>query len=62
MARIAHKLQAFGFESETCAACERQFERGEIMTAVVAEAGTPLGWFCAACLDEWRADSKRGSD
>lgn len=62
MAHIVMELTAIGiYESETCSFCDRPFLRGELISAVEAEDGAKLGWFCKQCLDEWHADSNGNS-
>lgn len=56
MAYPAMTMPALGADGEVCAHCTSAFARGDIMTAVEANDGTPLGWYCAACLAAWRHD------
>jgi len=54
MAHIVMEMTAIGlFRSETCSGCDRAFGRGELMSAVEAEDGGRLGWFCRKCLASW---------
>ncbi len=48
MAKVEITMQALGTETSSC--CEKPFERGETMYAVVSDSGEPLGWWCAVCL------------
>lgn len=36
-----------------CEGCSRPFQKGEPMTAVEANDGEPLGWYCESCLAVW---------
>lgn len=55
MASVKLTMVAHGVAAEKCNGCERQFGRGEQMSAVEYSDGEPAGWFCAGCLAEWSA-------
>ena len=50
MAKVELTMQSLGVEYSSC--CEKQFARGETMFAVVADDGTPLGWYCSECIEK----------
>jgi hypothetical protein len=55
-------MQALGLGggmSETCTACKRPFERGATMYAIEADDGTPLGWICQGCRDDWKKNGNK---
>jgi hypothetical protein len=63
MAHIEMTMQAVGvLDAEKCAGCEKAFARGETMSAVVAESGEPLGWYCSPCIAEWRVRSQKTAE
>ena len=57
MAKVDLTMQSLGIEHSSC--CEKQFERGETMYAVVASDGEPLGWWCFDCIEKHQAKPKR---
>ena len=58
MAQVVMEMTALAvYGGELCSACDRTFERGESMSAVEAEDGAKLGWFCKQCIAEWVAAS-----
>ncbi len=59
MARVTIKMVAHGISKEQCEGCGTRFQRGEQMSGVEYEGGDPAGWFCAACLTEWRKTDKQ---
>jgi len=61
MARIEVCMNATGldFAPEICSGCDRNFERGERMSAVVSDDGSPLGWYCDECIDDWKTKGKQ---
>jgi len=42
------------FAPEICSGCDRNFERGERMNAVVGDNSEPWGWYCNECIAEWK--------
>lgn len=44
------KMSSMGVEF--CGWCERKFERGESMTAIVYNDGESAGWWCDMCVEE----------
>lgn len=58
MARIEAKMQALGM-FEKCTGCDKDFNRGDTMNAVVSDNGKPLGWHCDECVESWRENSDK---
>jgi len=52
MAKVELTMQSLGIETTTC--CDRQFERGETMHAIVSDKGEALGWWCYQCIKAQR--------
>jgi len=54
MAQVVMEMTALAvYGSESCSGCDKAFERGELMSAVEAQDGAKLGWFCRQCLADW---------
>lgn len=62
MAHVETTMAALGAEQETCTGCDRRFERGETMHAVVCEDGSPAGWYCGRCIHQWNERRKAEGD
>ncbi len=60
MSKIELTMQAIGVEQSSC--CNRQFERGETMNAVVSRDGEPLGWWCSDCIEKHNKDKLTGGN
>ena len=58
MAKIEIQMQSLGVEEASC--CGKTFERGERMSAIVSNDGTPLGWYCDKCIDNWKCGESIG--
>ena len=62
MATITLRMQALGLiipgAAETCAGCGREFSRGEQMSAVDADDGEPMGWYCGDCVQRWKKNGE----
>ena len=58
MARVEMTMTALGCEPR-CFGCGREWERGQVMTAVLYDDGEPAGWFCASCILEWGETGKQ---
>ena len=54
MASIVLQMQSVGIEAESCVGCNKVIPRGDMMNAVKADNGDPLGWWCDSCIQEWR--------
>ena len=46
--KIELTMLSLGVEQSSC--CDKIFERGETMRAIVSDDGEPLGWWCGKCL------------
>ena len=57
MAEVKIHLTAMGIEK--CNGCERTFNRGEQMSGVEASDGSPMGWFCPECIDDWTKNGEK---
>ena len=58
MARPAAYMTSLGTEHERCDGCGNAIPRGVQMTAIELDNGDPAGWFCPACIDEWKRTGK----
>ena len=57
MAQIKIYLNALSdIAEEKCDGCGKTFARGERMAGVEAFDGSPMGWFCDECIDDWKAN------
>lgn len=54
MAKVELTMQSLGVEYSSC--CEKQFERGETMYAIVSSSDEPLGWWCYACFEKHQVE------
>ncbi len=50
MAKVELTMQSLGVEQSSC--CDKQFDRGETMYAVVSKDGESLGWWCKDCVEK----------
>lgn len=61
MAIIKCSMSALGLiiAPEKCTGCEKQFSRGETMSAVEYDNDEPAGWFCNECIKNWNTQEKK---
>lgn len=47
-------------QGESCSGCDRDFKRGETMSAVEYANGEKAGWFCTPCIQNWNQTIAKG--
>lgn len=62
MAKVRLQMQALANPicREICTGCDKEFDRGEMMSAVEYDDGEPAGWFCDACIRNWNETIAKG--
>lgn len=52
MASVDMQMSAIGVEPP-CEGCDKKWQRGERMNAVLSFDNEPMGWFCDECIRTW---------
>lgn len=59
MAVVRARMSAVGHPREKCEGCQRRFARGECMVAIEDGDGNALGWWCEACVEDWKQNGPK---